>query len=83
MRRYYYLRLIQPEPFDVLYFTPALTAIVNADDRSYTLIPELTYTRLTNLELRLRLQFNHGDRLTDYGEKAVESRVELRMRYFF
>jgi hypothetical protein len=83
MRSYYYLRLSQPEPFDILYFTPALAAIVNADDRSYTLIPELTYTRITNLELRLRLQFNHGDRLTDYGEKAVESRVELRMRYYF
>jgi hypothetical protein len=83
MRSYFYLRLSQPEPFDVLYFTPALTAIVNVDDRSYTLIPELTYTRITNLELRLRLQFNHGDRLTDYGEKAVDSRGELRMRYFF
>ena len=46
-------------------------------------IPEVTYTRITNLELRLRLQFNQGDRLTDYGEKAVDARVELRMRYFF
>jgi hypothetical protein len=83
MRRYMYLRLSQPEPFDILYFTPALTAIVNTDDRSYTLIPEFLYTGVTNLELRLRLQFNRGDRLTDYGEKAVASRAELRMRLFF
>ena len=83
MRRYVYARLSQPEPFDILYVTPALTAIVNADDRSYTLIPELTFTRIANLELRFRLQFNHGDRWTEYGEKAVQSRAELRMRYHF
>jgi hypothetical protein len=83
MRNYLYLRLSQPEPFDILYFTPALTAIVNTDDRSYTLIPELLYTGITNLELRFRFQLNRGDRLTDYGEKAVDSRVELRMRLFF
>lgn len=83
MRSYMYVRLSQPEPFDILYFTPSLTAIVNTEDRSYTLIPELLYTRITNLELRLRFQFNRGDRLTDYGEKAVDSRVELRMRFFF
>lgn len=83
MRRYVYLRASQPEPFDLLYLTVALTAIVNADDGSYTVIPEVTYTRVTNVELRFRLQFNRGDPLTDYGEKAVNSRAELRMRYFF
>ncbi|OFW23007.1 MAG: hypothetical protein A3H97_14965, partial [Acidobacteria bacterium RIFCSPLOWO2_02_FULL_65_29] len=33
-RNYLYLRVSQKEPFDVLYFTPALTVIANADDRS-------------------------------------------------
>jgi hypothetical protein len=83
MREYLYLRVSQPEPFDILYFTPALTAIVNAEDRSYTLIPEFLYTRITNLEMRLRLQLNRGAPLTEFGEKAVDSRVELRLRYFF
>jgi hypothetical protein len=83
MRHYVYLRLSQPEPFDILYFTPALTAIVDTDDRSATLIPEATYTRVKNLELRLRLQFNTGDRLDDYGEKPVRRRVELRARLSF
>lgn len=83
MREYVYLRASQPEPFDILYLTPAITAIVSAADRSYTVIPELVYTRVTNLEMRLRLQFNRGGRLTDFGEKAVASRAELRVRYFF
>jgi hypothetical protein len=82
-RNYYYLRLSQPEPFDVLYFTPALTAIVNRDDGSYTLIPELAYTGITNVELRLRAQLNRGERLSEFGEKPVDERLELRLRYFF
>lgn len=83
MRDYVYLRVSQKEPFDILYFTPAVTAIVNADDGSYTVIPELVYTGFTNVELRLRAQWNLGGRLTEYGEKVVDSRVELRARLFF
>jgi hypothetical protein len=83
MRNYVYLRVSQKEPFDILYFTPAVTAIVNADDESWTVIPELLYTGFTNIELRLRGQWNFGAALTEYGEKTVEGRVELRLRYFF
>lgn len=82
-RRYMYLRVSQSEPFDILYFTPAITAIANLDDRSYSLAPELTYTRVKNLELRLRLFFLHGGQLTDFGEKQNERRIEFRMRYYF
>lgn len=83
MRNYGYLRVSQKEPFDILYFTPALTLIANLDDRSYALIPELAYTGFDDLELRLRLAFNRGDNSTEYGEKPVRSRLELRLRYFF
>lgn len=83
MRNYAYLRVSQKEPFDILYFTPALTLIANTDDRSYALIPELAYTGFDDLELRLRLALNRGDAATEYGEKPVRSRLELRLRYFF
>jgi len=83
MRRYLYLRLSQKEPFDVLYFTPALTVIANLDDGSRSVTPELLYTGITNLELRLRLFFLSGDRLTDFGEKQNDRRLELRARYYF
>jgi hypothetical protein len=83
MRDYVYLRASQKEPFDILYFTPSLTLIANVDDRSYTLIPELAYTGFDDVELRLRLALNRGDAATEYGEKPVRSRLELRLRYFF
>ena len=54
MRNYLYARVSQKEPFDVLYFTPALISIINLDDGSFSLSPELLYTGITNLELRLK-----------------------------
>jgi hypothetical protein len=56
---------------------------VNVKDGSFTLVPELLYTGITNLELRLRVALTQGDALTEYGEKAASTRVELRIRYFF
>jgi hypothetical protein len=83
MRRYLYLRASQKEPFDILYFTPAVTAIFNLDDHSYSLAPELAYTGVTNLDLRLRFLALQGGRLSDFGEKQNDKRIELRMRYYF
>jgi len=83
MRRYLYLRVSQKEPFDILYFTPALTVIANLDDGSTSVAPELAYAGVTNLDLRLRLFFLSGNQLTDFGEKQNDRRLELRMRYYF
>jgi hypothetical protein len=83
MRRYLYLRVSQKEPFDILYFTPSLTVIANLDDGSTSAAPELAYTGVTNLDLRLRLFFLSGGRLTDFGEKQNDRRLELRARYYF
>ena len=83
MRNYVNLRISQKEPFDILDFTPAVTLIANTDDRSYSLVPEALYTGIKNLELRLRLALTQGGELTEYGEKTVRARVEVRARYFF
>lgn len=83
MRDYLYLRVSQPEPFDILYFTPAVTAILNLDDRSFSLSPEMLYTRITNFELRLKGTFLVGDDYSEYGEKPNDYRLELRLRYYF
>jgi len=83
MQRYLYLRVSQKEPFDILYFNPALASIVNLDDHSYSLAPELLYTGVTNLDLRLRWFLLHGNWLTDFGEKQNAQRLELRVRYYF
>ncbi|MBI3992219.1 MAG: hypothetical protein HY342_03020 [Candidatus Lambdaproteobacteria bacterium] len=82
-RRYGYLRLSQKDPFDWLYVTPAATAIANLDDDSRTLIAELGYTGITNLELRGRVMWLQGERFTEFAEKANASRAELRVQWHF
>jgi hypothetical protein len=83
MQSYVYARVSQKEPFDILYFTPALTTIVNVVDRSFVVIPEVTYSPWTNLELRLRGVALVGEERTEYGEKQNDYRLELRVRYYF
>ena len=83
MQDYLYLRISQKEPLDILYFTPAVTGIYNLDDQSFSLSPELLYTGLTNLELRLKGTWLYGEKLTEFGEKQNDYRIEFRIRYFF
>jgi len=83
LRDYLYLRLTQKDPFDILYFTPAFTTMVCLNDGSFNLIPELNYSPITNLELRLRGILPVGGERTEYGEKQSDWRAEFRLRYFF
>jgi len=83
MKDYLYLRLSQKEPWDILYFTPALMVMVNLNDWSHSITPELLYTGITNLELRFRMGFIRGSRNTEYGEKPNDNRFELRVGYYF
>jgi hypothetical protein len=80
---YLYLRISQKEPFNILYFTPAITGIMNLSDRSLSISPELLYTGIKNLELRLKATGLLGGRGTEFGEKQNDYRVELRVRYYF
>ncbi len=80
---YLYLRISQKEPFDILYFTPALTMIANMDDKSFSLTPEFLYTGITNLELRFRTGFIIGSRGSEFGEKPNDYRLDFRIRYYF
>lgn len=80
---YLYFRASQKEPFDVLYLTPALTSIVNLRDGSLALIPELAYSPITNLELRLRAPVQLGRSRSEFGEKQTDYRIEFRIHYHF
>ncbi len=82
-RNYFYLKTSQKEPFDLLYTTAGLTTIINIEDKSYSISPEITYTGFTNWECRLRLTALQGGGATEYGEKPNEFKTELRIRYFF
>ena len=67
----------------MLYWTPAITSIVNLSDRSYSLSPEVMYAGVTDLELRLKASFLSGGSLSEYGEKQNEYRAEFRARFYF
>ncbi|MEN8232962.1 MAG: hypothetical protein ABFR35_09840, partial [Thermodesulfobacteriota bacterium] len=82
-RNYLYARFSQKEPFDILYFTPALTTIINLEDKSYTITPEVMYTGFTNWEMRFRFSYLNGGESTEYGEKQNSNKLEVRFRYFF
>jgi hypothetical protein len=83
LKDYLYLKISQKEPFNILYFTPAITSIMNLNDRSLSISPELLYTGITNLELRLKAAAIVGQRDTEFGTKQINYRVELRIRYYF
>lgn len=83
MRDYLYFRASQKEPFDILYFTPGISSIVNLRDHSFSLIPEVQYSPKANLNLRFRAVFLVGDEGTEYGERPADYRLEIRARYFF
>lgn len=80
---YLYLRVSNKEPFDWLYFTPALTLIANTRDHSYSWSPEMIYTGFQNIELRFKATVLRGDKYSEFGEKRNTQRYELRFRYFF
>ena len=80
---YLYGRFTLKEPWDILYFTPAMTAIMNLNDQSFNLTPEVLYTGFTNWELRLRFSLLAGSSGSEYGEKINSNKVELRARRFF
>jgi hypothetical protein len=83
MKDYLYLRVSHKEPFDILYFTPALTAIANLHDPSFSIAPEVAYTGINNLELRFKAMVLIGGRETEFGEKPNDYRLEFRARYYF
>ena len=83
MENYLYVRFSQKEPFDILYFTPSFTWMMNTDDQSWSLTPELLYTGITNWEFRIRSGIIIGARNTDFGEKQNDYRIEIRVGYYF
>lgn len=83
MRNYLYARVSHREPFDILYFTPAFFTIINLDDHSFQVTPELIYTGYRELELRLRGAFLSGTSHSEFGARPADYRAEMRVRYYF
>lgn len=82
-QEYMYFRAQQKDALGIVYFQPAIFAIMNRQDRSYQVAPELLYTGINNTELRLRIFMLHGGASTDFGEKANSRKIEFYFRYYF
>ncbi|MGB5081117.1 MAG: hypothetical protein WBO23_10290 [Burkholderiales bacterium] len=82
-REYVYFRAQQKDALGIVYFSPAIAAMMNLQDRSYQVAPEFTYTGINNVELRLRAFFLHGGGSTDFGEKQNSRKLEFHARYYF
>lgn len=56
-------------------------AIFNPDDKSYVIVPSLSYSIITNLDLYVIGLFFEGDPLTQYGEFGIS--FYARIKYSF
>jgi hypothetical protein len=83
MRNYLYGRVNQPDALGILFLTIGSSAIVNLDDGSYTVLPEVQYKATQTLELRWFASIQRGRSWTEFGEKQADLRLEVRARYYF
>jgi len=82
-RDYLYLKASVSEPFNWVYGTASVTAMVNLNDHSYQVTPEISYTGFANWELRARLSMLGGQSQTEFKEKSSSARLEVYARYYF
>jgi len=82
-RNYAYGRVTEPDALGVLYLTLGASVIVNADDGSLSVLPEVQYKATQNLELRWLANIQRGGPGTEFGEKQGNLRLELRIRCYF
>ena len=80
---YLYFRAQQQDALGIVYFQPSLFAMLNLNDHSFQVTPELLYTGIKNLDLRLRLYLLQGETSTDFGEKPNSRKLEFYARYYF
>ena len=83
MTDYVYFRASHPDPFMLVYFTPAAYALVNLVDGSAMMGVEMTYTRLSHLLLTARGVAYAGPHDTEFGVKQARGRIELRGKWSF
>ncbi len=83
MRDYLYVKLIQPEPFSLLYSSISMFTIFNLADKSFLISPQLSYKPYTNFEVLLWPVFFFGNNHAEYGSKQFKRKVEIWMRFYF
>lgn len=82
-RDYAYLKGSINEPFNWVYGMVAVTSMMNLQDGSWQIQPELSYTGLTDWELRGRIIFFGGQPHSEFTSKASRQRLEIYARFYF
>ena len=82
-RDYLYVKASVSEPFNWVYGAGSITAMVNLNDHSVQLTPEISYTGFSNWELRARLSWLTGQAQAEFREKASSARLDFYARYYF
>ncbi len=83
MRQYLGFRTWWEEPADIVYLTAGLQILYNLEDYSYSVAPDVYYDGIENIEMKLRGTIPIGDRLTEWGEKPNEYKLEAQIRVYF
>ena len=83
MKDYIYAKISQPEPLDILYFTPSIFVLYNLNDNSETIGGEFNYSRFKNVNLKLKYNLMFGNVNSEYGEKIGSEKISLSAEYIF
>lgn len=83
MQEYLYLKASWQEPFNWLYFTPAVQVLYNLADHSYSAGFPASYKPITNLEFVFWPAVFAGGENTEYGSKQYESKLDLWATFYF
>ncbi len=83
MKDYLYLKLSQPEPFDILYFTSSVYFLHNMNDNSEMIGGELNYSRFEDLNMKLKYNLMFGEENSEFGEKISSDKISFLMEYVF
>ncbi|OGS36087.1 MAG: hypothetical protein A2293_09300 [Elusimicrobia bacterium RIFOXYB2_FULL_49_7] len=83
MQDYLYLKMSWPEPFNLIYFTPAVYTIFNINDGGSIIGIPLSYKPVTNFEFLFRPVFLTGNSNSEFGSKQYKNKLEMWMRFYF
>jgi hypothetical protein len=83
MQKYLYFRVLQPEPFNLVYFNPALSLLWNIDDNSLFFSLPLSWKPVNNFEIVLQPNLMWGRENTEFGERSQSFRVDLKMSFHY
>ncbi len=83
MQNYLYLKVTQPEPFDMVYFSPSIYAIYNLEDKSAIIGAPISYSPVNNFSVTFWPTIMIGNEDSEFGSKQIKSKFDLWVKYYF